>query len=468
MFKYFINQLKDFFLNLEIKQLKLFVFIITFLSYLLLFPLFLHKLGNNIPTGDEPHYLLIAHSIIYDGDLDLKNNYLNKDYKSFLDHTIPDPHVTIVEDKWYSVHDIGLPLLISPIYYIYGYKGTALLMILFTSLLALNLFSFSYEVTEDKNASIFSWVVFSFTTPILFYSFQVFPEILGAIVILYSLRLANEIRINKLKISILGLLLSSLPWIHLRYAVLVPIISVISFIRYRLKKNLIIFVTPIIISGLLFMFYNHSLYKRILPDDFYIESDRFDILNPKGLMGLFFDQEYGLFFYSPIYIFFLLGIIIVIKEKKELIYLLGAPFLAQYLLVGFYKIWWGGWCPPGRYLIPILPIIAIFLSFSFSYIKKDFKRIYNISIFITYLTTVLLVLKPNLLYINNDGTSQLLEKIKKSIGIDLTPIFPSLANLSISTYIVDIMWLGIFIGFFFFILKKYKDSSHEKCNKDIE
>ena len=31
--------------------------------------------GTHAGTGDEPHYLAIAHSIAFDGDLDLANNY---------------------------------------------------------------------------------------------------------------------------------------------------------------------------------------------------------------------------------------------------------------------------------------------------------------------------------------------------------------------------------------------------------
>ena len=37
-------------------------------------------------TGDEPHYLLVAHSIAMDGDIDLGNNLANEDRRSFSDN----------------------------------------------------------------------------------------------------------------------------------------------------------------------------------------------------------------------------------------------------------------------------------------------------------------------------------------------------------------------------------------------
>ncbi|PWT88795.1 MAG: hypothetical protein C5B54_10045, partial [Acidobacteria bacterium] len=36
-----------------------------------------------VPTGDEPHYLITAHSIAVDGDIQLLNNYQEKDYRLF-------------------------------------------------------------------------------------------------------------------------------------------------------------------------------------------------------------------------------------------------------------------------------------------------------------------------------------------------------------------------------------------------
>jgi len=35
-------------------------------------------------AGDEPHYLLISHSLLNDGDVDLANNYANKDYQKIM------------------------------------------------------------------------------------------------------------------------------------------------------------------------------------------------------------------------------------------------------------------------------------------------------------------------------------------------------------------------------------------------
>ena len=39
-------------------------------------------------NGDEPHYLLVAHSLAFDGDIDLFNNLLQEDYRAFSDRPV--------------------------------------------------------------------------------------------------------------------------------------------------------------------------------------------------------------------------------------------------------------------------------------------------------------------------------------------------------------------------------------------
>ena len=72
--------------------------------------------GTNAGSGDEPHYLAIAHSIAFDGDLDLANNYGANEPLIAGGGLIPENHVHegaggIVR----PVHDVGLPLLFAPV-----------------------------------------------------------------------------------------------------------------------------------------------------------------------------------------------------------------------------------------------------------------------------------------------------------------------------------------------------------------
>jgi hypothetical protein len=83
--------------------------LVSFLIYAALMPWVTERL---FPTGDEPHYLLEAHSLLYDHDLDLSNNYAN-------DSTLYYPgqiagHHTVKGSGGQELpfHDIGLPVLL--------------------------------------------------------------------------------------------------------------------------------------------------------------------------------------------------------------------------------------------------------------------------------------------------------------------------------------------------------------------
>ena len=74
--------------------------------------------GKYSVTGDEPHYLLVAQSLRADGDLELSNNYANGDAALFGAAGLkPELHVRRTSHgRTLPVHDIGVPLVLTPIY----------------------------------------------------------------------------------------------------------------------------------------------------------------------------------------------------------------------------------------------------------------------------------------------------------------------------------------------------------------
>src|SRR5687767_9845459 len=74
--------------------------------------------GKFSNSGDEPHYLMIAESLISDGDLDLENNFREGDQRWFgADDLAPGPHAYRTRSgALWSVHDVGVPIVVAPVY----------------------------------------------------------------------------------------------------------------------------------------------------------------------------------------------------------------------------------------------------------------------------------------------------------------------------------------------------------------
>src|SRR5207237_2278877 len=69
------------------------------------------------PQGDEPHYLVMAHSLWTDGDLDLTDEFEGQEYSAFFNGRLaPHPSPSSPRGHLYSLHSPGLPLLILPGY----------------------------------------------------------------------------------------------------------------------------------------------------------------------------------------------------------------------------------------------------------------------------------------------------------------------------------------------------------------
>ena len=87
--------------------------------------------------GDEPHYLMVAESLLRDGDLQLERDYAERRYAAFSrqDELLPHYRVRGKGGEIYSLHAVGLSLLVLPAYALFGYAGASFFMALLLALL---------------------------------------------------------------------------------------------------------------------------------------------------------------------------------------------------------------------------------------------------------------------------------------------------------------------------------------------
>ena len=389
--------------------------------------------------GDEPHYLVLTHSLLADGDLRIENNHQNRDYLGFHAGELPMHYLARGRDGViYSVHSPGLPALLLPAYAVAGRWGALAMVGLMAALAALAMFDLASSLAS-RQIALATWAAVAFTIPFGLHSWLIFPEmaaaLLMALVALWGWRDSPD---RPWPWVWRGAALSLLPWLHMKFSLLLFVAGL--WLAFRLWPHIrlvVAFLAPIALSGVLWFGSFYVMYGDFNPTVVYGGSQGAELawLNvPRGLLGLSFDQEYGLLPYSPIFAVSVAGAWVMALRRNARGYLIGvllvvAPFLAS---TTQYYMWWGGGSAPARFVVPVLPLLAPMIAVAIRDLRGVAARsAIALALVYSVLAFVVVVARPGamLMYNDRDGTGRLVETVQA--GVPLTAMLPSFIDPNI-------------------------------------
>jgi hypothetical protein len=434
------------FARLSARQIAWLVFLVTLLVYWSLVPWVSEHWRL---TGDEPHYLVATHSLLIDGDLDLSNNYEQKDFTLFYIGSDLDPHVDIGPDGGsYPAHTLGLSLLLLPAYALgylafVGHAGVLYFLAAMGGLLAANVYLLSYEVTGWRFSSLFGWVATAFTVPVMHYAFRVYPEIVGALLVVWSLRHVRKGGRTEPRVWLMvGTCIGFLPWLSSRFIPLsafLGLVSLISIFASRLgarRRNLSILAVclPVVVLGGLLLAFNAHFYGSVMPSGGTADASQLresfvhtsgDKL-AEGLLGWMFDQNMGLLVYAPLYVMALPGLLLLSRDRSRSALLLAVPFGIMYLFLGW-QGFWIQWDIPVRYLVIVLPLLGVAVAYGVQRAwSKSFVGLGLALLAISVTTAMILMRDPGIVYSYRlDGQPGLLKQYGQWLGTDISRFVPS-------------------------------------------
>jgi len=313
------------------------------------------------PQGDEPHYLMVADSLLRDGDLSLGQDYAEGRYAVFHDAPLA-PHYRVRGrgGAIYSLHAVGLSVLILPAWALAGYAGVTVLMALLAALVALEVRKWVQETTGREGlAEAAGWVT-ALSPPLVHYAGLVFTEVPAALLLSYGLRRGRDASLGRGGAAVVGLAAAALPWLNVRYAPLAAIVLAHALWRHPRWRTAIAALAPALVSGVGLLVYHHVLYGFIDPRRVYGRRPEIALSTlPEGLPGLLLDQEFGLLVYAPLLALALPGLVFLWRRDRRLGVAAVVAVLAVLLTAGTWHMWRGGFNPPGRFLVPIAPLLAV-------------------------------------------------------------------------------------------------------------
>lgn len=375
--------------------------------------------------GDEPHYLVVAESLRLDRDLDIENNHDRGDYLAFTSQPlIPHSLRRGLNDVLYSVHAPGLPVLVLPAYVAAGRPGVTVFLSLVAAIASAGVFRLATGLAGPA-IGLATWLATAFTVPWLFHGWMIFPEMPAAAIVAWALWWVWADRnIGWGGWLARGVAIAALPWLHSKFAVLMAGLAVCLALRiYRRPVLLASFALPLAASTAAWFAFFYWLYGTADPTIPYGGSSAlardFAWNNvPRGVLGLLFDQEYGLFWVAPAYLLAAFGVRPLIRRSDTRLLVLGVALTGMAFTVSSarYYMWWGGASVPARFLIPCLPMLAVLLAMGCKrLVSSPIGRAFATLLFSISLATAatMLVLPERYLAFNDrDGTSRWIEWIQ--------------------------------------------------------
>ncbi len=401
------------------------------------------------PDGDEPYYLLITHSLAYDGDADLAHNYARGDAAYFLDRPLKpqpgDPKGPGGEQ--YSRHNAALPLLLVPAYRLAGKLGALAVMAALTAALAWATLRLGRHYAPQRPGEVLAaYALLALAPPLLLYSLQVWIEVPAALLAVLALdeTLALERSATRWQWVRLATLLALLPLLKLRFLLIgAPLVALglaRSGRRDRRHLRAVVLVAMVLAAiAAAVLLFNAERFGNPLK---YRSADEIALYKypleafARGTIGLFFDAAFGLFACAPVWALLLPALVLAIGRRLPAaghLAFVGGPYL---LFVVPRLEWYAGWSPPFRYGLLLSPFLALALVPLLAERRRTGARFLIAGLAAaTLVLTLLWVAVPGWTYNLADGTTHVLDRLAERFGADVARLVPSAVRPRPATWI---------------------------------
>ena len=363
------------------------------------------------PEGDEPHYLMVADSLLRDGDLALERDFAEGRYRAFHDAPL-EPHYRVRGRGGviYSLHAVGLSVLIFPAWALGGYAAVTVFLALVAALVAREVREWVKALTgRDGLAEAAGWMA-ALSPPLVHYAGLVFTEVPAALALSYGLRRGRDAGLGAAGAVSVGLAAAALPWLNVRYAPLALLVVAHALWRHPRVRVAAAVLGPAVASGLGLLAYHQALYGFWNPGRVYGRRPEFALAALReGLPGLLLDQEFGLLVYAPALALAIPGFFFLWRRDRRLAATAGAAVAVVVLTAGTWHMWRGGFNPPARFLVPVVPLLAVAAALAWD--RRGLTAGAALLVGWTLWTGLAGAWEPRLVHRDRDGTAPLFREL---------------------------------------------------------
>jgi hypothetical protein len=340
----------------------------------------LPSFGTSQFGGDEPHYLLTAESIVSDHDLDLRDEYAARAYRSWYPYVL-ERHGRLTNGQANEPHGAGFPLLIAPAYALGGPLAVQLLMAAIAALAFTLAARLARHVVPEPWASAAA-LACGLSPPALAYGTTVTPELTAGALLATAALLAVGARERPRIRRVAGaaFALGALPWLGLVFAIpgAVVALSLMRWLRRRARSFAVLVVAEeLVFSGVMYVTINDQLFGGFTPTTADVAGRGLDDLGladyadrAPRLVALWIDRSYGVLRWAPLLALAFFGVWLLWRSRRDRLAdvlpdrreievaatLCALVCAAQVLVATFIAPTMFGFWFPGRYLLVAFPL----------------------------------------------------------------------------------------------------------------
>jgi hypothetical protein len=166
------------------------------------------------------------------------------------------------------------------------------------------------------------------------------------------------------------------------------------------------------------------------------------VLSWRSLAGLFLDRSFGLLPIAPVFLLALAGLPDALRRREAWPHaLVGLAVLAP--LVSW-RMWWGGQCPPARFLVPMLPFLVVAVALRLAQGRAGLARWWPGLLVMGAVLSAVSVADPAARLLLNRGNRPTRLWAALSEGVSIGDYLPTLTHASERDARLALVWIVAF------------------------
>lgn len=329
------------------------------------------RVAASLPLGDQIFYLLAADRLAH-GDLDAT---IDPARFVALVGIPPQPsdvpmHVANAPTGPRQIQGYALSALILPGWVVAGELGATLVVAALAAWAALQTWLLLGETVPDPRVARVTWALFALLAPFTTLAAHIYPNALAAALITTGFRHAFTARHRRYALA--GALLGATAFLNPRDGLV--LLTLAPFVFIQARPTFARFAVAAGAAVLLAALTSLAAYGVPLPYAGYLvwlvapaaglpPESTFTFYFWVGLPAMLFDRALGVAAFAPWLFIAAVGAASALRADRARLLPAAAVITVSLAVLSLFRYWEGGYAPPGRYLLDVLPLAAPFVAY---------------------------------------------------------------------------------------------------------